>query len=168
MAAGVTCAALAWVTLVVTAPVALSRGRLPAVTLAVYQAGALVCHQRPERSFHLAGVQLPVCARCFGLYLSGAVGLTLASRRRHALPTRAARTLLALAALPIATTVALEWLGMIETSNLQRMLTGLPLGFAAGVVILRSLSGPPQDVSKDAKWMRYDRRSDGHQDHDRR
>ena len=28
--------------------------------------------------------------------------------------------LLAVAALPIATTVALEWLGAIETSNLQR------------------------------------------------
>jgi uncharacterized membrane protein len=140
-AAGVTCAALAWVTLVLTAPVALSRGRLPAFTLGVYQAGALVCHQRPERSFHLAGVQLPVCARCFGLYLSGAVGLTLASRSRRALSVRAARTLLAVAAVPIATTVALEWLGTIQTSNVQRMLTGLPLGFAAGVVIVRSLSG---------------------------
>jgi uncharacterized membrane protein len=78
------------------------------------------------------------------LYLSGAVGLTLASRSRRALSARAARTLLALAALPIATTVALEWLGMIETSNVQRMLTGLPLGFAAGVVIVRSLSGSPR------------------------
>ena len=146
VAAGVTCAAVAWVTLVLTAPVALSRGRLPVFTLAVYQAGALVCHQRPERSFHLAGVQLPVCARCFGLYLSGAAGLTFASRNRRALSARAARMLLALAALPIATTVALEWLGTIQTSNVQRMLTGLPLGFAAGVVIVRSLSRPPDAI----------------------
>ena len=48
-----------------------------------------------------------------------------------------------MAALPIATTVALEWFGMIQTSNVQRMLTGLPLGFAAGLVIVRSLSGSP-------------------------
>jgi uncharacterized membrane protein len=144
IAAGVTCAAVAWVALVLTAPVALARGRLPVFTLAVYQAGSLVCHQRPERSLHLAGVQLPVCARCFGLYLSGAAGLTFASRNRRALPARAARTLLAIAAIPIATTVGLEWLGMIQTSNLQRMLTGLPLGFAAGVVIVRSLSGRPK------------------------
>ena len=40
-------------------------------------------------------------------------------------------------------TVALEWLGTIQTTNVQRMLTGLPLGFAAGVVIVRSLSRPP-------------------------
>ena len=98
VAAGVTCAAVVWLTLILTSPVALSRGRLPALTLAVYQAGSLVCHQRPERSFHLAGVQLPVCARCFGLYLSGAAGLTVASRSRRALSARAARTLLALAA----------------------------------------------------------------------
>ena len=27
-----------------------------------------ICHQRPERSFHSAGVPLPVCARCTGLH----------------------------------------------------------------------------------------------------
>jgi uncharacterized membrane protein len=140
LSTGVTYAAVAWLTLVVSAPVALSRGRLPAFTLAVYQAGSLVCHQRPERSFHLAGIQLPVCARCFGLYLSGATGLAVASRRRRALSARAVRALLALAALPIVSTVALEWLGAIQPTNVQRMLTGLPLGFAAGVVIVRSLT----------------------------
>ena len=149
LAIAVTCAALAWVAMILTAPVALARARAPVFTLAVYHAGSLVCHQRPERSLHLAGIQLPVCARCFGLYLSGAVGLTLASLRRRALSTHAVRLLLGLAAVPIATTVALEWLGAIQTSNSQRLITGLPLGFAAGVVIVRSLSGrnhPAADI----------------------
>ena len=136
-----TCVALLWLTMILAAPFALSRARLPVFTLAVYQAGSLVCHQRPERSFHLAGIQLPVCARCFGLYLSGAVGLTVAARSRRALSARAVRGLLAVTALPIVTTVALEWLAVIETTNVQRLLTALPLGFAAGVVIVRSLSG---------------------------
>ena len=140
LAVGLTSAAVAWVMLVLSAPVALSRGHLPALTLAVYRAGALVCHQRPERSFHLAGVQLPVCARCFGLYLAGAAGLSLGWVGRRPFSARRARMLLAMAAVPIATTVALEWLGAIETSNLQRMVTGLPLGFVAGRVIVRSLS----------------------------
>lgn len=137
---GLTCAAVTWLALILAAPAALSRGRLPVLTLAVYHAGSLVCHQRAERSFHLAGVQLPVCARCFGLYLAGAMGLTIAWRNRRPLSARAVRTLLGLAALPIVSTVALEWLGAIETSNMQRMSTALPLGFAAGVVIVRSLS----------------------------
>ena len=40
----------------------------------LYAVGWLICHQRPERSFHLAGAQLPVCARCLGLYAGGAAG----------------------------------------------------------------------------------------------
>lgn len=147
LAAAVTCASVVWVTMILTAPVALSRARVPVLTLAAYHAGSLVCHQRPERSFHLAGIQLPVCARCFGLYLSGAVGLTLATRRRRQISTRGARLFLALAALPIAATVALEWLGVLQTSNIQRLITGLPLGFAAGVVIVRSLSGEKSPAS---------------------
>ena len=140
LSAAVTCGALTWLTLVVASPIAMSRGRLPGLTFAVYQAGSIVCHQRPERCFHLAGVQFPVCARCFGLYLSGAVGLTIASRARRAMSAAMVRVMLGAASLPIVITVALEWLGAIQTTNVQRMLTGLPLGFAAGVVIVWSLS----------------------------
>ena len=151
LSAAVTCGALTWLTLVVASPFAMSRGRLPGLTVAVYQAGSIVCHQRPERSFHLAGVQLPVCARCFGLYLSGAIGLTMASRARRTISASTVRLMLGLAALPIAMSVALEWLGLIHTTNVQRMLTGLPLGFVAGIVIVRSLSRPPRlDQKTDA------------------
>src|SRR4030095_15526888 len=31
---------------------------------AVYIVGSGICHQLPERSFHLWGPQMPVCARC--------------------------------------------------------------------------------------------------------
>lgn len=41
----------------------------------IFAAGSVICHQLPERSFFLDGRQLPVCARCTGLYLSGAAGL---------------------------------------------------------------------------------------------
>ena len=143
---GLTGAALMWLMLILMSPVALASGRLSTLTMAVYHAGSLVCHQRPERSFHLAGAQLPVCARCFGLYLSGAVGLVVASRRRGSISGATSRLLLAMAALPIAVTVALEWLGLIHTTNIVRMLTGLPLGFAAAVVIVRSLARPSDAI----------------------
>jgi len=135
-AAVLTVAALAWVTLVVTAPMALSRGRLPGLTLAAYQAGALVCHQRPDRSVRLAGVQMPVCARCFGLYAAGAAGVAFAWFKRRRLSSATARLALAVGAAPIVLTVALEWTGAIATTNVSRMLTGLPLGFAAGLVVI--------------------------------
>ena len=79
---------LGWLLLVLLTPAVLARdigGR--AVTLAsagTYLLGGLICHQRPERSFHPEGVQMPVCARCFGLYLGGGLGVlaALGFRRR--------------------------------------------------------------------------------------
>jgi uncharacterized membrane protein len=34
-----------------------------------------VCHQLPEHSIHLAGIQLPLCARCTGTYAGAFLGL---------------------------------------------------------------------------------------------
>src|SRR5262245_47308470 len=66
-------AAVIWFALVVLSP------RLPALlAAAVYTAGALICHQRSERSFHWHGAQLAVCARCTGIYLGACVTAVLA------------------------------------------------------------------------------------------
>src|SRR5262245_8646685 len=43
----------------------------------MYGIGSLVCHQRPERSVHLFGVQMPVCARCLGIYAGAAAAAAL-------------------------------------------------------------------------------------------
>lgn len=51
--------------------------------------GYAICHQIPERSFHIAGHQLPLCARCTGIYmgaLTGFVLMTLWRRRAASLP----------------------------------------------------------------------------------
>ena len=39
----------------------------------VYAVGSVVCHQLPERSFHLWAAQMPVCARCTGIYAGAAI-----------------------------------------------------------------------------------------------
>jgi hypothetical protein len=41
----------------------------------VYAIGSVVCHQLPERSFDLWGRQLPVCARCTGIYIGAAIAV---------------------------------------------------------------------------------------------
>ena len=41
----------------------------------IFAVGSVICHQRPDRSFFVDGHQLPVCARCTGLYLSSGAGL---------------------------------------------------------------------------------------------
>ncbi len=143
MLAGIlTLGAVFWTALIVVAPRALAADT-PGVNRAaafVYQSSGLICHQRTERSFHLSGVQLPVCARCSGLYVSGALGALVAwfaARRPRA--TRRTRALLMWAALPTALTVALEFVGVLQTSNLFRALSALPLGASAGWVFIQSL-----------------------------
>jgi uncharacterized membrane protein len=45
--------------------------------------GYTICHQIPDRSFHILGRQLPLCARCTGTYLGVTIGFAaLALLRR--------------------------------------------------------------------------------------
>jgi uncharacterized membrane protein len=113
-------------------------GSVPSIGALPYALGALICHQRPERSFHLGGAQLPVCARCTGLYLGAAIGLVtwalLARRSREFWPRRAALLMLAMSALPTAFTVATAWLGLADPANPWRAALAAPLGAIAGGV----------------------------------
>jgi uncharacterized membrane protein len=47
--------------------------------------GYAICHQIPERTFHIEDTPLPLCARCTGIYLGalmGLAGMWLLGRRR--------------------------------------------------------------------------------------
>ena len=105
----------------------------------VYVLGSRVCHQRSDRSFHVRGVQFPVCARCLGLYVAapfGVVGALVASRRRRPLmPDGPAwRWALVAAALPTAATLAWEAISPGTVSGAVRAGAGAPLGFALGAL----------------------------------
>ena len=108
----------------------------------IYAIGGVICHQRPERSFFWDGHQLPVCARCTGLYLSAAVGLfawfsVKAGRtwRPSAIDPRLAWRVLAIAAVPTALSVASGAVGAWDGSNVTRALFAIPLGASAGAVV---------------------------------
>ena len=142
LAAALTAAALLWATFILAAPSLLAgRSRMAVVTAVVYTGAAAFCHQRSERSFHSAGRQMPVCARCSGLYLSGAAGAAAAwlARRRSRLTPRAIRILLVVCAAPTALTWLLEHGGVADVSNAGRALAALPLGAAAGWTFVRLL-----------------------------
>ena len=75
-------AAVAWAVLLIAAPFLASRAHASQASslliLGVYGIGSLVCHQRPERSYHLWTAQMPVCARCAGIYAGAVVGVLAA------------------------------------------------------------------------------------------
>jgi uncharacterized membrane protein len=152
-ALALTIAASLWTLTLVAAPAALTTPTLGVPAAAIYAASSRICHQRPERSFHLGGVQLPVCGRCFGLYVSGALGAVAAwgSRRRAGNWTRVA---LMVAAIPTALTWSAEVAGLSGFSNVTRALAAVPLGAAGGWVFVQML--------------RYDSSLDAHEIHDSR
>lgn len=108
----------------------------------IFAAGSVICHQRPDRSFFVEGHQLPVCARCTGLYLSGLVGLggwialKIARRWRPMVwnPRITAR-LIVVAAIPTALSLAGGAIGAWDGSNLTRALLAIPLGAGAGAIV---------------------------------
>jgi uncharacterized membrane protein len=127
------CAVVAGVALVLVAPVL---PRWPAAL--VYGLASLVCHQRPERSFHWGPVQFAVCARCTGLYAGAALGgvtAIVAGHHRLIAAVPALRRALVLAAIPTAATIVTEWMGIWAPSHAARAIAGVPLGTAAALVL---------------------------------
>ncbi len=122
---------LAFVAAVVAAPYFLTHG-FPAIGFALYRGFAIVCHQRPERSFWIFGGTVAVCSRCLGIYLGAAAGLLFRTSRRIAL-----RLLIAAAALNLLDG-ATELAGLHGNWLVVRFVLGLAMGAAAALVVSSS------------------------------
>ena len=111
------------------------------VAVAVYGAGSIICHQLPGRTFHVGSAQMPVCARCTGIYAGAALAaavLGLLGTGRQAggrTRIRADRLRVLAAALPTVATLLFEWSTGSTPSNTVRALAGVPLGAAVAWVI---------------------------------
>jgi uncharacterized membrane protein len=130
---------------VVAAPYFLTHGFL-AMGLALERGFAVVCHQRPERSFWIFGAEMAVCSRCLGIYLGAAVGLLFRTSRRIAL-----RLLVAAVALNLLDAMT-ELAGLHGNWLAIRFVFGMPLGATAALLVSsavaetrRSLRPFPQD-----------------------
>jgi uncharacterized membrane protein len=136
-----TSAAVLWTAAIFFAPLEHQRHAGLAVsraTQAVRAAGALVCHQRVARSFAIGGHPMPVCARCTGLYVSGAAGALVAWLGLPLVPRRT-RAVILVAAVPTLATIAVEWAGLGQPGNPARAMAALPLGGACGWMFIRML-----------------------------
>jgi uncharacterized membrane protein len=108
----------------------------------IFAIGGVVCHQIPERSFFIDAHQLPVCARCTGLYLSAAAGFlgwiglkVTRGWRPIAVAPRDAVKALAMAAVPTAVSLAAGTLGLWDGANMVRAVLAIPLGASAGAIV---------------------------------
>ncbi len=128
-----------WLGLIVAAPLLLAHhDHLSA--LVIYQSFAALCHQLPERSFHVFGCPLAVCARCTGIYLGFLCGLIVyPCWRRLDDETMPERRWLLLAAAPMLIDVTGNALGVFANSLTSRTMTGLIAGAAGAFYLLRGL-----------------------------
>jgi uncharacterized membrane protein len=111
-------------------------------SLVLYQAFKPICHQIAERSFHLEGFPLAVCARCTGLYaglLAGLLCYPLARGLKRADVPR--REWVIAAALPTSIDFALGFFGLWENTHWSRFLTALVLGGSAAFFVMPGLIG---------------------------
>lgn len=115
--------------------------RFPALGFALSRAFALICHQRPERSFWIFGAQVAVCARCLGVYLGAAIGLMCRTSRRVALRLLAAAAVFNLA------DAAAELSGLHGNWLAVRFALGIWLGAAGGILISAAVLEQRRTVS---------------------
>jgi uncharacterized membrane protein len=141
-------AAVSWAIALPAAAWLASHHELPqlayALGVGVYGIGSWICHQRPARSFQMWAVQMPVCARCAGIYAGGAIGAIVASfaglkpRATTAPRGISARQILIASAIPTMLTLVFEWTTGVAPSNWIRAAAGLPLGVAIAWVVARA------------------------------
>lgn len=128
-----------WVFLILLAPLAEMNG-WTGVSDPVYKFFSFLCHQIPERSFHLEDHRLAVCTRCFGVYFGLLLGFIVYPFVRpieeiEPLP----RVWLFLALVPMGIDWSLGFFEIWENTALSRFATGLILGAVCGLFLIPAL-----------------------------
>jgi len=121
---------------IIAAPVAQLFGH-PAFAASIFKTFSYLCHQIPERSFHLADHQFAVCSRCTGLYAGFAFATLgyplLCSLKRTDTP----RIIwLLLAAAPLAIDFSLGYFSIWQNNHFSRFTTGALLGSVAAFYVV--------------------------------
>jgi uncharacterized membrane protein len=134
-----TAAVAVWVAVIVAAPMARAN-ELSGIASPVYSFFHFLCHQKSDRSFHIAGEQFAVCSRCFGVYfgiLPGFVVYPFWRRIDEIEPLP--KFWLFLSLIPIGIDWSLTFFGIWENTQLSRFLTGLILGVACATFIVPAI-----------------------------
>ena len=87
----------------------------------------LTCHGRPERSIPVGDATMAICARCTGIWAGMALGALSFAAGLGTRPRIGGRTMF-LVALPLIVDGVTQAMGLRESTNLLRLLTGTPVG----------------------------------------
>lgn len=121
--------------------------------------GYAICHRISARSFFLADRQMPLCARCSGMYLGALLGMLLQARlgRRGGFPSLRAYIVLGFFFVIFAVDGVNSYFhlfpnapGIYTPQNWLRLLTGTGLGLGLAAVLLPAFH--------QTLWQRWDER----------
>jgi uncharacterized membrane protein len=105
----------------------------------VYIFGDLWCHQRSDRSLFINGNQMPVCARCLGIFLGIPFGILASTltwigdvdERLH----KKVLVLISIGYAPILIDSIGQSVGSWDSTNTIRLLTGTTAGIVFGIIL---------------------------------
>jgi uncharacterized membrane protein len=129
--------------------------------------GSSLCHQLDERSYHIDGFQMPLCARCLGIHLGFLAASVLLWLRRArvgaSFPRVRSVALLVLAMLPAVADFALSYTGVSPSDNVRRTATGALLGVSLAFVLVPLMwsmmdgwKGPGRRLlDRPAEWVMF-------------
>lgn len=139
---------LIWILLILAPSILASTGANAAAS-SIFNFFGYICHQMPDRSFHLLGHQFGVCSRCFGVYFGLLVGMLIYPLWRRIddiepLP----RIWLFLSLVPIGIDWSLTAFSIWENTYLSRFIAGLILGIACATFIVPAIVEITRHLSK--------------------
>ena len=106
----------------------------------INHAFSYLCHQIPERSFHLAGHPFAVCSRCTGLYAGFAFATLALPLARSLKRTDTPHVIwLLLSGVPLAIDFGLTYFGVWENNHFTRVTTGALFGAVAAIYVVPGL-----------------------------
>lgn len=118
--------------------VPLLRAYLPlgALGVALDAAFTTMCHRVPERSLEIAGVMMPLCSRCAGIFGGVAIGAVIAWPRAS---LRAYKLAISAAGAAMLLDVIMQDLALHPLWHATRVGTGFAFGCALGAACMRWL-----------------------------
>jgi uncharacterized membrane protein len=131
----------------------------------IYHAGDSQCHQLPQRSLVINGNQMPFCARCVAIYTFMAIGLAITAfpfLPRYDDITQIRWWVIVGALVPIGIDGVGQLLGLWESTNAMRFLTGGLIGAVTGLALgymLRELGPALSGVGTDLREWNAERRA---------
>ena len=130
---------ITWLLLILVPPIAKANGYTNFST-PLYSFFSFICHQMPDRSFHIEGEKFGVCSRCFGVYFGLVTGfLVYPLWRRIDSIEPISRIWLFLSLVPITIDWSLGFFGVWANTFTSRFITGLILGSACATFIVPAI-----------------------------